>query len=70
MTQELPKDLIERGFKLIVRAPDRMFAVSLNRGGTGTKATIEEVINEARSIAGYIEWYERQQRNTSARTKP
>lgn len=52
----LPKDLLDRGFKLIVRAPDRMFAVSQSRGGTGTKATIGEVIREARAIAEWIEW--------------
>jgi hypothetical protein len=57
---ELPKDLIDRGFKLIIRAPDRMFAVSTNRGGTGTKSTIEEVIREARAIAGWCEWMDRQ----------
>ncbi len=40
----LPQDLLDQGFKLIVRAPDRMFAVSTNRGGTVTSATIETEI--------------------------
>lgn len=55
----LPKDLVERGFKLIIRAPDRMFAVSTNRGGTVTSATIEEVITNARAIAAWCEWMDR-----------
>lgn len=56
---ELPKDLVSRGFKLIIRSPNQMFAVSTNRGCTGTKSNIDDVIKEARSIAGFIEWMER-----------
>lgn len=58
-TPALPDDLIRQGFKLIVRAPDRMFAVSTNRGGTVVSATIEEVITNARAMAAYIEWREK-----------
>lgn len=56
---QLPKDLIARGFKLIIRAPDRMFAVSPNRGGTATCATLAEVIRAARKVAGWCEWMDR-----------
>jgi hypothetical protein len=58
MTQEpkLPQDLLDQGFKLIIRAPDRMFAVSTNRGGTRTKRTIEEVTTEARAMASWCAW--------------
>lgn len=55
----LPQDLLDHGFKLIVRAPNRMFAVSRNRGGTGTKSNIDEVIKEARAIAAWCEWMDR-----------
>lgn len=57
---ELPHDLVNRGFKLVIRGPSQMFAVSNSRGCTGTKSTIEAVIKEARAIAGFIEWAERQ----------
>jgi hypothetical protein len=53
---KLPPDLIDLGFKLIVRAPDRMFAVSKSWGCTGTKATLEATIREARSIASFCGW--------------
>ena len=53
---QLPKDLIARGFKLVIRAPDRMFAISTNRGGTATCATLVEVVRAARKIAGWCEW--------------
>lgn len=59
----LPKDLLDRGFKLIVRAHDRMFAVSTNRGGTVTSATIEEVIADARAMANWCEWMDRKRDN-------
>jgi hypothetical protein len=49
-------DLTERGWKLIARAPDRMFAVSVAWGCTGTKANIRDVITEARSLMKFIEW--------------
>lgn len=52
----LPADLVDLGFKLIVRVPDRMFAVSWSWGCTGTKATLPEVVREARSIASYCGW--------------
>ena len=57
----LPKDLIDRGFRLIVRSPTQMFAVSKNRGGTVTSATIEEVITNARAMAAWCEWMDRKQ---------
>jgi len=34
-----------------------MFAVSEQWGCTGSKKTVGEVISEARSLIGYIEWY-------------
>lgn len=52
----LPPDLLALGFKLIVRAPRRMFAVSTDWGCTGTKADIQSVITEARSISDFIAW--------------
>ncbi len=52
----LPPDLTRLGWKLIIRAPDRMFAVSVSWGGTGTKTNIEDVINEARGMVRYIAW--------------
>ena len=52
----LPADLVEYGYKLIVRAPRRMFAVSVSWGCTGTKATIQEVIREARAMIGFCQW--------------
>lgn len=58
---ELPQDLLDQGFRLIVRAPGQMFAVSRNRGGTVTSATIEEVITNARAMVAYIEWRERRE---------
>lgn len=53
---KLPPDLTAHGYKLIVRAPDRMFAVSVSWGCTGTKATLIEVIKEARSMIGFCQW--------------
>lgn len=58
MSSELPQDLIERGYKLIVRAPDRMFAVSPRWGCTGTKPNIGQVITEARSLVRLLDWME------------
>lgn len=52
----LPPDLIARGYTLIIRTPDRMFAVSTRSGCTGTKATIAAVIAEARSLVRYLDW--------------
>ena len=58
-TNTLPPDLIECGYKLIVRAPGRMFAVSTDWGCTGTKATVQEVVSEARSMIKFIDWAKR-----------
>ncbi len=52
----LPPDLIARGYTLIIRAPERMFAVSPRNGCTGTKTTITAVIKEARSLVRYLDW--------------
>lgn len=52
----LPADLTDRGWKLIARAPDRLFAVSARWGGTVTSPTIEQVIRNARAMTRYIEW--------------
>lgn len=62
-SNELPADLVALGYKLIERAPDRMFATSYRWGCTGTKDNLADVIREARSLAGDL------QRRT-ARTKP
>ncbi len=47
---DLPNELIARGWKLIARVPGRMFAVSAAYGCTSTRATIHEVIAEARAM--------------------
>lgn len=47
----LPRDLLALGFKLIIRAPDRLFAVSRGYGCTGTKDSLSAIIREARSLA-------------------
>jgi hypothetical protein len=52
----LPPDLLARGYKLIVRAPDRMFAVSTLWGCTSTKDNLPAVIREARSLIGFCQW--------------
>lgn len=52
---ELPNDLTALGFKLITRAPDRMFAVSTRWGCTGTKTDLTAVIREARSLAADLQ---------------
>lgn len=56
----LPRDLIDQGFKLVIRAPGQILAVSRNRGGTVTSATIGEVVANARAMVRYIEWREKQ----------
>lgn len=55
-TATLPDDLTARGWKLVTRAPDRMFAVSTAWGCTGTKSNVEAVITEAKSLTEFIEW--------------
>jgi hypothetical protein len=56
----LPADLIEHGYKLIVRAQSRLFAVSWRWGCTGTKATLDDVIAEARAMIAFITWTQSQ----------
>lgn len=51
----LPDDLTQRGWKLITRAPGRMFAVSISWGCTATLPTIEAVIIQARSLTAWCE---------------
>jgi len=70
MTIELPKDLIDRGFKLIAVAPGELFAVSPRWGCTGVKATLAEVVKEARSLISYLEWRERKAREIAAAELP
>lgn len=60
MTLQLPKDLLDRGFKLIIRAPDRMFAVSPRWGCTLPAARIGDVVRSARRLVAYLEWREKQ----------
>lgn len=53
----LPPDLLARGWRLIIRTPNRMFAVSASRGCTETLPTIGAVIAQARGLTrfcGYI----------------
>lgn len=54
--QQLPDDLIEHGYRLIVRAPDRMFAVSRNWGCTKTCATLPEVVHCARKMVRWCKY--------------
>ena len=49
----LPADLLRRGFRLIVRAPNAMFAVSTQWGCTGTKGMLGAVVREARGLVGF-----------------
>jgi len=64
----LPADLTTRGWKLITRAPDRLFAVSERWGGTVESATIEQVIGNARAMTRYIEQrMEHEQRSRTTR---
>lgn len=55
----MPKALIERGWRLVIRAPDRMFAVSESWGCTGTKEAISLVIEEAWGLIGFVEYVNR-----------
>lgn len=61
MDTSLPADLTDRGFRLIVRAPDRMFAVSQQWGCTPTVATVEQAVRLARRLIDYLEWRNRRQ---------
>lgn len=56
----LPAELTARGWKLIIRAPDRMFAISEAWGCTGTKGTINEVVTEAWGLVQFCEYVNRQ----------
>lgn len=53
---QLPGDLIERGYRLIVRAPDRMFAVSRSWGCTKTCSKLADVIRIARDMVRWCEY--------------
>ena len=65
----LPDDLTALGWKLIARAPDRLFAVSVSWGGTVVSATLDEVIRNARAMTSYIErrneWEENRRSTTT-----
>lgn len=69
MTPTLPQDLLDRGFKLIIRDTDRMFATSIEYGCTGTKSNLNAVISEARSIAGFVHWVNRKRAEEAARIR-
>lgn len=58
-TPELPRDLIDRGFRLIVRDDGRMFAVSANRGCSLVYRDLPAVIKSARAIAHWCEQQEK-----------
>lgn len=53
---QLPDDLLQRGYKLIVRAPDRMFAVSRSWGCTRTCTKLSDVIHIARGMVRWCEY--------------
>jgi len=55
----LPDTLTARGWKLIIRAPDRLFAVSEAWGCTETKGTINEVVAEAWGMTSFCEYINR-----------
>lgn len=57
---KLPHDLIKLGFRLCSHEVGYLFAVSERWGCTSTRATLADVVREARSIAGYVQWRERQ----------
>lgn len=71
MANDLPPDLTDRGWKLIERAPDRLFAVSVAWGGTVESATIEQVTANARAMTRYIErrMEHEQRQNATANTE-
>lgn len=62
----LPRDLTDRGWKLIARAPDRLFAVSVAWGGTVESAAIDQVIRNARAMTRYITWRMKQEQHRRA----
>jgi hypothetical protein len=55
----LPAELLARGWRLIVRAPGRMFAVSDAWGCTEVKGVIDEVVAEAWGLTGFCEYINR-----------
>ena len=57
----LPMDLTRRGWKLIERAPSRMFAVSSAWGCTATHAGLRDVVREARAMIRFCEWANKQE---------
>lgn len=62
----LPDPLVARGWRLVVRAPGRMFAVSEAWGCTGTKGTVNEVAVEAWGLVGFIEYVNRKRAENDA----
>jgi hypothetical protein len=57
---DLPRDLIDRGFKLIrLEKSGRLMAVSANRGGSVPSLDFQTVIKSARAIAQHCEQRER-----------
>ena len=61
----LPEPLVARGWRLVIRAPGRMFAVSEAWGCTGTKAAIRDVIAEAWGLIGFVEYVNRERQNNA-----
>ena len=55
----LPAELLARGWKMIIRAPGRMFGVSEAWGCTGTKGNVNEVVAEAWGLVGFCEYINR-----------
>lgn len=51
----LPDDLRQRGWKLITREPDRIFAVSISWGCTKTCNNLDDVITTARNMSRWCE---------------
>lgn len=63
----LPADLAARGWKLIIRAPDRLFAVSASWGCTETLPTIGAVIAQARGLTRFCEHVNKQRAAEAAK---
>lgn len=59
---DLPRDLVSRGFRLIVRDDGRMFAVSVNRGCSLVCRDMPAVVKSARAIAYWCEQQEAKKR--------
>jgi hypothetical protein len=55
----LPAELVARGWRLIVRAPGRMFAVSEAWGCTDTLPGVSAVVAQAWGLVAFCEYVNR-----------